>query len=110
MANLSDELLQGILSVTETDFVIVPIPQTVTVGIPIGLGKCKAIRLRLNQFNRNTTVAITPTYVYFGDSKSQEFELFRGSTTDLIITDKLENIFIRNPFASIAQVQVQVLK
>lgn len=83
---------------TKTRFITVPIKQTLEQGIAIGQGKCKAVRLKLNTFFRNTLELVAlgtplqPFLVYYGDSQTQENELFANSTYDTVTGDGIESI------------------
>jgi hypothetical protein len=108
-----DEILQlGLLGITETIFDTVKVEQTLEKGIPIGKGKCKAVRLQLNQYVRNsvTGVAAPQAAVYFGDSQAQNTEILRSTITHLIVTDRLEKIFVRNAYAADAYIQVWIYR
>lgn len=107
-----EQLMLGFLGTTETAFECIAVKETDVSGIPIGQGKCKAIRLQLNEFTLNSTdgTQIANRQIYFGDSQAQEIELQRGAVSHLIVTDRLEKVFVRNPSATIAQVQIWIYR
>lgn len=120
---------------TKTRFITVPITETLNGGIPLGSGACKAVRLRLNTFNRNVITLLNnditvPVFIYYGDSQSQECELFaygqlqggaqnvyiNGDWSPKIYCENLEDVFIRyagaaanSSWPSSVNVQVMIL-
>lgn len=110
---MDEELLLLLtLNATNTNYIIVPITTTLIKGKPIGFGKCKAVRFQVPQFLRNSTVASSNPLlgIYYGDEQSQEWELLRGAVTNtsLIVTDRLEKIYIRSQHAFVGYVNVAV--
>lgn len=92
----------------ETVFLTVYVPQSLLKGKPIGFGECKAVRLRLNGNLRNTITSTGVFQFYYGDANLQEYEVLLGQESILIMTDRLEKVFVRNPYAATQPIQVQV--
>lgn len=103
--------MSDLRDITETKFTTIVVKQSLIKGVPIGFGECKAVRLRVNLRVRNVTntLAITQILLYYGDEKSQERELLRNNDSPLIITDRLEKVFVRNANSGDMFLQVQII-
>lgn len=102
-------LLQAI-GITKTDTRTIHVKQTLVSGIEIGQGGCKAIKLHLNTRVRNTDNLITATYFYWGDAQKQENEVLRGEDSVYIFCENQEEVFVRNAFAGVIDIQVTVYR
>lgn len=98
--------------ITKTDTHTLPVTQTLISGIPVGQGACKAIVLRLNSNIRNNTAAglVTATYFYWGDAQKQENEVLRGIDSIVIFCKNQEEVFVRNAFSGVINIQVVVYR
>ncbi len=94
--------------ITKTRFFTLPVAITLATGAEIGTGKCKAVILRLNKYTRNTTTGAVQAVetAYYGDAKSQEFELLSGIDSEIIFCEDLSEVFIRTAEACTVQVLV----
>lgn len=96
--------------ISKTTFKTLPVKETNNVGISIGQGACKAVIIKLNFFMRNAEDSAEQIIeqIYIGDTNAQEFELLTGTNSPVIFCENLEEIFVRNPYPSIAYVQVLI--
>jgi len=77
-----------------TDTFDVPLIQN---GSPtkLGTGKCKAVILRLNKYLLDSDQEGDTNLFYFGNAKSQNFEVLRGINSQIIFCTDLEQVFVR---------------
>jgi hypothetical protein len=98
--------------ITQSEHKTIPVPQTTEQGTQISEGKCKAVILRLNRFTRNDTAGgeVAATYFYYGDSQKIERECLRGESSDIIFCTDLNQVYVRNPFATDINIQILIYK
>jgi hypothetical protein len=79
-------------------------------GLPIGQGACKAVILKLNRYVFNSTDGTEQDVeqIYFGDARSQDWELERGKSSDIIFCKDLNEVCVRVPSGEIATVQILI--
>lgn len=107
---IKDLLLDG-ANLTLTDTVTVLVNPSNVEGVKIGEGKCKAVILRLNNHESNVATVTSTLYFYYGDSKSQIFEVLKGENSDIIFCTDLRQVFVRIPVIAgwEAQIGIQVM-
>ncbi len=94
--------------IKKTRFFTIPLAVTNETGVEIGIGKCRAVILRLNKYTRNTTSGAVQAVetAYYGDAKSQEFELLSGIDSEILFCEDLSEVFVRTAEACNIQVLV----
>lgn len=95
------------IKIHKTSFITKDLPASMSKGMQIGDGKCKAVILRLNEYVLNDTAGTqnAQRQIYYGDESNQRFELLRGKNSEIIFCTDLAQVYVRNPYNTVAYVE-----